>query len=339
MAPLLQVQDLTVRFHTKDGVVQAVTGVSYTMEQGDILGLVGESGSGKSVSSMAMLRLIPEPPGRIEGGRVLFEGRDLLQIPRHQMHTVRGHEIGVIFQDPMTSLNPVMPIGRQISEALEVNLGMDRRAAEQETIQVLERVGIPQAAQRIGDYPHQFSGGMRQRVMIAMAISCRPKLLIADEPTTALDVTIQAQIVDLVKRLQEELGMAVIWITHDLGVIARLAKRVNVMYAGTLVETAPIKTLFSNPAHPYTLGLLGSLPSLDTTAEQDLAYIEGAPPDMINLPPGCPFWPRCGFRTRICTEQIPELFDAGDRHQSACWHIDAVQAADAPSVREREANA
>jgi oligopeptide transport system ATP-binding protein len=332
MAPLLQVKDLTVRFYTKDGVVHAVNGVSYTMGQGDILGLVGESGSGKSVSSMAMLRLIPEPPGRIENGEVLFNGRDLLKIERGRMHQVRGREIGVIFQDPMTSLNPVMPIGRQIAEAMQVNLGVDQQEAQRETVRVLERVGIPQAEERVDDYPHQFSGGMRQRVMIAMAISCEPQLLIADEPTTALDVTIQAQIVDLVRQLQEELGMAIIWITHDLGVIARLARRVNVMYAGTIVETAPIKPLFGDPAHPYTLGLLRSLPSLETTGDQDLDYIAGSPPDMINLPPGCPFWPRCSFRTQVCTEERPELLDVTDGHRSACWHIDKVLATRSPQA-------
>ena len=325
MTALLHVKDLEVRFHTKDGIVNAVNGLSYSMEQGDILGIVGESGSGKSVSSMAMLRLIPDPPGKITGGQVLFQGQDLLQLKPRQMHTVRGSQIAVIFQDPMTSLNPVMTIGDQIAEAMQVNLGLDRRKALQETITVLEHVGIPQAGKRLGDYPHQFSGGMRQRVMIAMAISCRPKLLIADEPTTALDVTIQAQIVDLVKRLQEELGMAVVWITHDLGVIARLAKRVNVMYAGVIVESAPIKPLFKTPAHPYTLGLLGSLPGIDLSADQDLNYIEGAPPDMINLPPGCPFWPRCGYRTEHCTQAKPELTAVAADHAAACWHLDRVR--------------
>lgn len=325
MQTLLEVKDLDVRFYTKDGVVKAVNGISYTMEHGDILGIVGESGSGKSVSSMAMLRLIPEPPGKIEGGQVLLEGRDLLQIKPNQMHTVRGSQVAVIFQDPMTSLNPVMTIGRQIAEAMQINLGMERGKALEEAAAVLERVGIPQAEKRLGDYPHQFSGGMRQRVMIAMAISCRPKLLIADEPTTALDVTIQAQIVDLIKRLQHELGMAVIWITHDLGVIARLAKRVNVMYAGMIVESAPIKPIFKAPAHPYTLGLLGSLPGMDLSSDQELTYIEGAPPDMINLPPGCPFWPRCGYRTEQCTKDRPELTYIADGHSAACWHIDKVR--------------
>jgi len=337
MAPLLQVEDLTVRFHTKDGVVNAVNGISYGMEEGDILGLVGESGSGKSVSSMAMLRLIPEPPGKIERGRVLFNGIDLLQLKRRQMHTVRGRDIGVIFQDPMTSLNPVMPIGRQIAESMQVNLGLDSKKAGRQAVELLSRVGIPQADQRVDDHPHQFSGGMRQRVMIAIAIACGPKLLIADEPTTALDVTIQAQIVDLVRQLQEELGMAIIWITHDLGVIARLAKRVNVMYGGTIVEMAPIKQLFRHPAHPYTYGLLRSLPGAGGASSGDLTYIEGAPPDMINLPPGCPFWPRCSFRTKVCVEERPELADVNEGHRAACWHIDRVLQTSTPEAGEEEA--
>jgi oligopeptide transport system ATP-binding protein len=297
------------------------------MEQGDTLGLVGESGCGKSVSTMAMLRLIPEPPGKITGGRVLFEGRDLLKLKPNQMHEIRGSQISVIFQDPMASLNPVMPIGNQIAESMQVNLGMEKRQALIQAIELLEHVGIPNAADRIRDYPHQFSGGMRQRAMIAIAISCRPKLLIADEPTTALDVTIQAQIIDLVKRLQGELGMAVIWITHDLGVIARLAEWINVMYAGYIVERGPIKRIFRAAAHPYTRGLLGSLPGLDVTADQDLSYIEGAPPDMIRLPAGCPFLPRCEYRTERCAKERPELVDAepGYDHLAACWNLDQVR--------------
>jgi oligopeptide transport system ATP-binding protein len=325
MAPLLQVEDLEVRFYTKDGEVQAVNGISYSMEQGDTLGLVGESGCGKSVSTMAMLRLIPEPPGKITGGRVLFEGRDLLKMRPSQMHEIRGSQIAVIFQDPMASLNPVMTIGNQIAESMQVNLGMHRRQALDQAIELLEHVGIPNAADRMRDYPHQFSGGMRQRVMIAIAISCRPKLLIADEPTTALDVTIQAQIIDLVRRLQQELDMAVIWITHDLGVIARLAKWINVMYAGHIVERGPISRIFKNPSHPYTVGLLGSLPGLDVNSDQDLNYIEGSPPDMIRLPPGCPFVPRCAYRTEQCSLARPELVDVELDHSVACWNFDQVR--------------
>ena len=330
MEPLLQVRDLEVAFYTKDGVVRAVNGISYDVAQGDTLGIVGESGSGKSVSTMSMLRLIPEPPGKITGGRVLFEGRDLLELKPSEMHEVRGSQIAVIFQDPMTSLNPVMTIGNQIAESMRVNLGMSKGQALKQAIDLLEYVGIPNPAERSRDYPHQFSGGMRQRAMIAIAISCRPKLLIADEPTTALDVTIQAQIIDLVKRLQHELGMAVIWITHDLGVIARLAKWINVMYAGHIVERGPIVRIFKEPAHPYTVGLLGSLPGLDVTADQDLSYIEGAPPDMIRLPPGCPFLPRCAYRTERCAAERPELVDveAGYDHLAACWNLDQVRRRD-----------
>jgi len=323
MDPLLEVQNLEVRFYTKDGEVQAVNGISYSMEQGDTLGLVGESGCGKSVSTMAMLRLIPEPPGKITGGRVLFEGRDLLKMKLSQMHEIRGSQVAVIFQDPMVSLNPVMTIGSQIAESMQVNLGLDKQQALSQAIELLEYVGIPNAADRIRDYPHQFSGGMRQRAMIAIAISCQPKLLIADEPTTALDVTIQAQIVDLVKRLQQEMGMAVIWITHDLGVIARLAKWVNVMYAGYIVETGPIKRIFKDPAHPYTIGLLRSLPSV--TSDQDLHYIEGAPPDMICLPSGCPFRPRCAYCTERCASERPVLVQVEGAHQAACWNLDRVR--------------
>jgi oligopeptide transport system ATP-binding protein len=241
------------------------------------------------------------------------------------MHEIRGSQIAVIFQDPMASLNPVMTIGNQIAESMQVNLGLDKQKALAQSIELLEYVGIPNAADRIRDYPHQFSGGMRQRVMIAIAISCRPKLLIADEPTTALDVTIQAQIIDLVKRLQQELDMAVIWITHDLGVIARLAEWINVMYAGYIVERGPITQIFKNPAHPYTIGLLGSLPGIDMTSDQDLNYIAGAPPDMIQLPPGCPFEPRCANRTAVCSTKRPELVDVGPNHRAACWNLDQVR--------------
>jgi oligopeptide transport system ATP-binding protein len=325
MDPLLQVRDLEVAFYTKDGVVRAVNGISYDVAPGDTLGIVGESGCGKSVSSMSMLRLIPEPPGKIEGGQVLFEGRDLLKMKTSEMHQVRGRQIAMIFQDPMSSLNPVMTIGNQIAEAMQVNLGTERQRALKQAEELLDHVGIPNAADRMRDYPHQFSGGMRQRVMIAIAISCRPKLLIADEPTTALDVTIQAQIVDLVRQLQQELGMAVTWITHDLGVIARLAKRINVMYAGYIVEMGPSDRVFKQTAHPYTIGLLGSLPSIDLTSEQDLNYIEGAPPDMIRLPSGCPFAPRCAYSTERCTLERPELVAVGTDHHAACWNLEQVQ--------------
>jgi oligopeptide transport system ATP-binding protein len=325
MTDLLEVKDLEVAFYTKDGIVRAVNRISYSLEKGDILGVVGESGCGKSVSMMSMLRLLPEPPARIMGGQVLLNGRDLLQMNSAQISRVRGGEIAIVFQDPMTSLNPVMTIGDQIAESMQVNLGISHHEAIQKTIQLLDRVGIPKAADRVKDYPHQFSGGMRQRVMIAIAISCEPKLLIADEPTTALDVTIQAQIVDLVKQLQQDLNMAVIWITHDLGVIARIAKRVNVMYAGNIIEMGPIVPVFKYPAHPYTIGLLGSLPGKQVETDQDLVFIEGAPPDMIRLPPGCPFSPRCPYQTEKCLVERPILESVGDEHQAACWNLEQIK--------------
>ena len=325
MSHLLEVDNLEVVFDTKDGIVQAVNGISYTLEQGDTLGIVGESGCGKSVSVMAMLRLLPEPPARIAGGKVLLDGQDLLKMNRSDMHKVRGNQIAIVFQDPMTSLNPVMTVGGQIVEAVQVNFGVSRGEAVKRAIELLERVGIPNAVERIWDYPHQFSGGMRQRVMIAIAISCGPRLLIADEPTTALDVTIQAQIVDLVKQLQEELEMTVIWITHDLGVIARLAKHINVMYAGQIVETGPVKRIFKQPAHPYTIGLLASLPGIDLGRDTDLSFVAGSPPDMIRLPVGCGFADRCTFRTDRCVAERPTLVPVSDNHQAACWHIDLVQ--------------
>jgi oligopeptide transport system ATP-binding protein len=319
--PLLQVEDLRVHFRTKDGLVRAVNGVSYELEEGDILGIVGESGCGKSVSALALLRLIPEPPGEIAGGHAYFEGQDLLALKRKELYGIRGRKIAMIFQDPMTSLNPVMPIGEQVAEAIWVNSSVSRREARRRAIEVLAQVGVPAPAERYKDYPHQFSGGMRQRVMIAMAISCQPRLLIADEPTTALDVTIQAQIVELVKRLQRELGMAVIWITHDLGLVARVARRICVMYAGRIVEIGPIKEVFSRPQHPYTLGLLASVPRGRTGRRQPLRHIEGAPPDMISLPPGCAFQPRCQFCAEECLQEEPSLVALGDGHLAACHRL------------------
>jgi len=319
MAPLLEVKDLKTRFYTQDGVVHAVNGISYTLDEGETLGIVGESGCGKSVSVLSIMRLIPEPPGRIVGGEVLFDGQDLLQMSPNEIRRVRGNRIAMVFQDPMTSLNPVLTIGRQVSEALELHMGMDRAQARRRTIELLEMVGIPQAVNRIDDYPHQFSGGMRQRVMIAMALSCNPQILIADEPTTALDVTIQAQIVDLVKRLRDEIGMAVIWITHDLGIIAGLAEKVIVMYAGYIVERAGVKDLYADPRHPYTIGLLGSLPRLDEVRKERLTSIEGLPPDLISLPPGCPFAPRCSYRIDRCLEEMPPLEPVAINHEIACW--------------------
>ena len=326
MASLLEVKDLEVVFNTKDGVVRAVNGISYSLEASEILGIVGESGCGKSVSAMAMLRLIPQPPARITGGQVLFNGRDLLKIAKSELYGIRGREIAMVFQDPMTSLNPVLPVGYQIAEAVEVGLHASAAEARKRAVEVLTQVGIPRAAERMDDYPHQFSGGMRQRVMIAMAISCRPRLLIADEPTTALDVTIQAQIVDLVKKLQREMDMTVIWITHDLGVIARLAKRVNVMYAGSIVENGPIRQIYKSPRHPYTIGLLNSIPRANMDRKIALQYIEGAPPDMIRLPQGCPFAPRCAYGSEKCQQERPVLEIVGDQHRAACWNMEMAQA-------------
>ncbi len=334
MATLLDVKDLRTEFHTQDGIVHAVNGVSFSVDEGETLGLVGESGCGKSVSVLSVMRLIPQPPGKITTGQVLFQGRDLLKVDDEEIRSVRGNKIAMVFQDPMTSLNPVLTINTQISEALELHLGMTNEQARKRTIELLKMVGIPEAEGRIDDYPHQFSGGMRQRVMIAMALSCSPQLLIADEPTTALDVTIQAQIVDIVKRLKRELGMAVIWITHDLGVIAGLAERINVMYAGFVIETAPVKELFANPLHPYTLGLLGSIPRLDAARKSKLTPIEGLPPDLIQMPKGCPFYPRCKFRTEKCLAENPALETVALRHATACWHWQDVQKAHAAGTSE-----
>ena len=316
---LLEVRDLRTHFFTQDGVVHAVNGISYHLNEGETLGIVGESGCGKSVGVLSLMRLIPMPPGKIVGGEVLFQGRDLMRISDEEMRSVRGNKIAMIFQDPMTSLNPVLTIGRQVSEALELHLGMSKREARRRTIELLEMVGIPMAASRVDDYPHQFSGGMRQRVMIAMALSCNPQLLIADEPTTALDVTIQAQIVDLVKKLRDEIGMAIIWITHDLGVVAGLANRVAVMYAGYIVEEAPVKELYKDPRHPYTIGLLGSLPRLDEARRRRLTSIEGLPPDLIGLPQGCPFYERCNYRIDHCLAENPPLEPVAPNHKAACW--------------------
>jgi oligopeptide transport system ATP-binding protein len=319
MGTLLQVKDLQTQFFTQDGIVKAVDGVSFNLEEGETLGIVGESGCGKSVTVLSIMRLIPNPPGKIVGGQVLFDGEDLLKVDDEEIRRVRGNKIAMIFQDPMTSLNPVLTICRQISESLELHLNMSKDAARKRSIELLELVGIPEAAKRIDDYPHQFSGGMRQRVMIAMGLSCNPQLLIADEPTTALDVTIQAQIIDLVKRLQRELGMAVIWITHDLGVVAGMCKRVLIMYAGNIIEQAPVEEVYANPRHPYTLGLLASIPRLDAVRKSRLSPIEGLPPDLIDMPDACPFNPRCPYVQDVCRQKKPQLRSVGPEHQIACW--------------------
>ncbi len=325
MTKLLEVQNLTTRFFTQDGVVQAVNGISYDLEEGETLGIVGESGCGKSVSVLSIMRLIPDPPGKITDGEVRFMGRDLLKISDDEMRRVRGAEIAMVFQDPMTFLNPVLTVGFQIMEALKLHQGMDNKMARERAAELLSLVGLPNANERLDDYPHQFSGGMRQRAIIAMALSCNPSLLIADEPTTALDVTIQAQIIDLVKRLQEHLGMAVIWITHDLGVVARLTKRVIVMYAGYIIEEASVKDLYGYPRHPYTIGLLGSLPRLDEAPGTKLISIPGQPPDQVALPQGCPFAPRCDYVVERCTQENPGLETVGIKHTVACWEKDKTK--------------
>jgi oligopeptide transport system ATP-binding protein len=315
---VLEVSDLVTQFQTSDGVVHAVNGVSFSLDSGETLGIVGESGCGKTVTVLSMLRLIPEPPGKITRGKAVFLGNDLLAMTPDEIRQVRGAQIGMVFQDPMTSFNPVLTIGRQLTEPLEIHLGMNAEQARDRAAELLEMVGIPQARERLNDYPHQFSGGMRQRVMIAMALSCTPQILIADEPTTALDVTIQAQIVELVKRLRDEIGMAVIWITHDLGIIAGLARRVIVMYGGYIIEHAAVKELYANPLHPYTIGLIGSLPRLDQVRER-LTSIDGLPPVLYEEAKSCPFAPRCPYVQDKCRQENPPLMEVAPKHEIACW--------------------
>ncbi|MBL8061437.1 MAG: ABC transporter ATP-binding protein [Anaerolineales bacterium] len=316
---LLKVSDLKTRFHTPEGVIHAVNGVSFEVKEGETVAVVGESGCGKSVSMMSMLKLIPTPPGDIYSGEVLYRGNDLLKKSEQEMEDVRGKEIAMIFQDPMTSLNPVLTVRRQLTESLREHLNFTAEQAEKRAVELLEQVGIPDAARRVQDYPHQFSGGMRQRVMIAMALSCAPSLLIADEPTTALDVTIQAQIVELVTRLRESLRMAVIWITHDLGVVAGMADRVIVMYAGFIVEQASVEDLYDSPSHPYTLSLIAALPRVDRRRDQRLKSIPGSPPNLLVEPKGCPFAPRCEFVMEKCRQENPMLAEIGSDHFAACW--------------------
>ena len=308
MATLLEVKDLSTYFFTPEGVVKAVDGISYDLQEGETLGLVGESGCGKSVSALSIMRLI-QRPGRTVGGEVTFNGQDLLALDDSEMRRIRGKDMAMIFQEPMTSLNPVLTIGKQLTEALILHLGLDQHAANDRAGELLEMVGIPEGAGRLADYPHQFSGGMRQRVMIAMALSCDPKMLIADEPTTALDVTIQAQILELVKKLGEETGTAVLIITHNLGVVARYADRVNVMYAGKIIERGTAREIYTNPRHPYTIGLLNSVPRLDEPRKEQLAPIEGSPPDLIGLPIGCAFRPRCKYAIDRCAVEYPPLIE------------------------------
>ena len=318
MPPLLEVKDLQTHFRTDDGLVKAVNGVSFHVDKGETLGIVGESGSGKSVTSMSVMRLIPNPPGKIVGGKILFDGEDLLTYDEDEMRKIRGKNIAMIFQDPMTSLNPVLTIGRQITEALELHLRLTNKEARNRAAELLTLVGIPSPVKRLDDFPHQFSGGMRQRVMIAMALSCNPDLLIADEPTTALDVTIQAQILELINQLKDELGMAIIIITHDLGVVARMADRINVMYAGRIIEEGPTNQIFADPRMPYTIGLLQSIPRLDEERGRRLNPIRGLPPDLINLPEVCPFAPRCDFVQEACYQQVPPLRPVEASQRAAC---------------------
>ncbi|HHH82008.1 MAG TPA: ABC transporter ATP-binding protein [Chloroflexi bacterium] len=320
MAPkVLDVNDLQTRFHTQDGTVYAVNGVSFHVEEGETLGIVGESGCGKSVSVLSVMRLIPQPPGEVQAESIYFGDRDITKVSEDEMRDIRGSQIAMIFQDPMTSLNPVLTIGFQIMEPLRVHLGMSEDEARERAAELLHLVGIPEARARLDDYPHQFSGGMRQRAMIAMSLACNPALLIADEPTTALDVTIQAQIVDLVKRLRDQFGMSLIWITHDLGVVAGLADRVIVMYAGFIVEEAPIAEVYGNPRHPYTFALLKSLPRMDGSPGEKLMSIEGLPPENYEFPTGCPFAPRCMFVKDKCWQANPRLVDINSDHRIACW--------------------
>ena len=316
---VLEVENLRTKFQLQDGVVNAVNGVSYTLKEGETLGIVGESGCGKSVSMLSVMRLLNEPPAEIKADAIYFHGKNLLKLSKEEMRNVRGSQIAMIFQDPMTSLNPVLTIGHQMMEPLKVHLDMDNDEAEERAAEILGLVGISDALERMNDYPHQFSGGMRQRVMIAMSLACNPSLLIADEPTTALDVTIQAQIVDLVKRLKDQFNMALIWITHDLGVIAGLAERVVVMYAGYIVEDSPIDELYADARHPYTSALLRSLPRVDSSREHKLEVIEGLPPDMSDIPVGCPFAPRCKFVKEKCRDENPPLEEFSPRHKVACW--------------------
>ena len=320
MPPLLEVRELHTEFRTGAGVVRAVDGISYTVEAGETVAIVGESGSGKSVEALSIMRLIPNPPGRIVSGEVLFDGRDLRKLPEEEMRSVRGRDIGMVFQEPMTSLNPVLTIGRQITETLEQHQGASREDADKRAIELLEMVGIADSRRRLRQYPHQLSGGMRQRVMIAVALACNPKLIIADEPTTALDVTIQAQILELMHEMKDKFGMAIMLITHAMGVVAETCQRVTVMYAGKVVEEAPVEALFGNPRHPYTQGLIRSIPRIDRAVSRQarLESIQGTVPSLLNPPAGCRFAARCKYAMDICTQGIPPLKEVAPGHRVAC---------------------
>jgi len=321
MPGLLEVKHLQTHFHTRGGVVKAVDGVSFSIEEGETVGMVGESGSGKSVTALSIMRLIASPPGEIvEDSEIMFRGENVLEMSVEELHELRGGKIAMIFQDPMTSLNPVYSVGSQIAEAVKTHLNLTSRAATERALEMMKRVRIPDARRRLKSYPHEFSGGMRQRVMIAIALSCNPQLLIADEPTTALDVTIQAQILDLIKALSKESHTSVLLITHDLGVVAGMCQRVLVMYAGRVIEEASTPQLFSKPAHPYTQGLLRSIPRLEDTQQQRLIPIKGQPPDLVNLPPGCPFVPRCPKAQERCRVELPKLGLVDENQRAACFY-------------------
>lgn len=329
---LLEINDLATHFFTQGGVVKAVDGISYSIEEGEVLGVVGESGCGKSVTALSIMRLVANPPGRTIRGEILFEGEDILKLDDSEMRHIRGNKIAMVFQEPMTSLNPVLTIGRQLTETLELHKGMTKGQARSKAAELLQLVGIPEADNRLKDYPHQFSGGMRQRVMIAMALSCDPRLIIADEPTTALDVTIQAQILELMQDLAKEIGTALIIITHNLGVVARYAHRVVVMYAGKIIETGSAREIYHNSKHPYTLGLLSSVPRLDEVERTRLTAIDGLPPSLIDMPPGCSFAPRCKYAYEKCLEEAPTLELAAEEHMASCWrHAELDQLAKASS--------
>jgi oligopeptide transport system ATP-binding protein len=318
-APVLEVSGLRTVFTTRDGAVHAVNGVSFTVAEGEILGVVGESGSGKSVTMMSLMGLLPSPPAEVVGGSILYQGREVRQMSRRELLSLRGGEIGFVFQDPMTSLNPVFTVGFQITEPIRKHMGLSRAAARERAADLLALVGIPDAPRRLDDYPHQFSGGMRQRVMIAMALSCDPKVLIADEPTTALDVTIQAQILEIVRELRQRLGTGIVWITHDLGLVAGIADRVMVMYAGLVVEHGPVAEIFARPQHPYTRALLGTVPRVTEGRQVRLRTIEGQPPIMMAAPASCPFAPRCAHAFDRCRAEKPPRIPVGAGHDVACW--------------------
>jgi oligopeptide transport system ATP-binding protein len=333
LTPILEVKGLKTRFRTRDGTIKAVNGVSFDLDEGEAIGIVGESGSGKSVTALSILRLLPTPPAEIVDGEINFEGRDLVEMDERELRKIRGGQISMIFQDPISSLNPVMRISEQLLEPLNLHLGLKGEEAYRRAVELLRAVGIPDPERRIRGYPHQFSGGMRQRVMIAIAIATNPKVLIADEPTTALDVTVQAQILDLINTLRRDLHTAVILITHDLGVVAGIADRILVMYAGHIAERAPTDELFANPRHPYTLGLLASVPRLDDVGVNELQTIPGAPPDMLNPPQGCPFQPRCPFVIEKCQTYPPDI-TVGRQHTAACW-VDVTAPAEIERATQR----